>query len=142
MKYSSFTYKIPDVMIKERLIESAFHDFTQKGFIATNPDSITKKVGVSRVAFYSYFKNKNDILLTLAKMLFDDFSPLLNDIRAHKLWMNSGTLKEFSEPVRYVSEILTNSSGIFGSFIQGMMGDRELLDYFDIRDVMPQFCQK
>lgn len=136
MKYKPLKYQIPKVMLKERLLESAFHNFNESGYIATNPDSITKPAGVSRVTFYSYFKNKNDILLHLTRELFEEFSVLLNDSKAHKIWLNSETPEEFSEPLDYIIEILSNSSGVFGSFIQGMMGDKDLLGHFDI------FCEQ
>jgi len=117
-------------MLKERLLESAFQKFSTDGYIATNPDTITKPLGVSRVTFYSYFKSKNDILLYLVKDIFEELSGLLKDKKAHKAWLNADSIEKFEEPLNYIVDILLGYSGIFGAFIQGMMGDRELLGYF------------
>ncbi len=131
MKYNPVRIKIPSVMVKEKIVESAFHEFSQHGYFSTNPDTITKPVGVSRVAFYSYFKNKNEVLIYLIKELMDDLSGLMKDKRAHKFWLGAGNVKDFEEPFFYIANTLSSCSGLLTAFVQGMMGDKDLLNLFD-----------
>ncbi len=131
MKYNPTKIKIPSIMVKEKIVESAFHEFSKNGYFSTNPDTITKPIHVNRVVFYSYFKNKNDVLIHLVNELMDELSGLVKDKRAHKLWLNTNGFNNFEEPFLYITEVLNSCSGLVKAFLQGMMEDKELLSLFD-----------
>ncbi len=48
---------------KERIIQAGMDLFCEKGYYNTNTAEIAKKAGVSTGLIYSYFKNKDDILM-------------------------------------------------------------------------------
>lgn len=133
MKYSIEKSVIPSVMIKEKLAESAFHSFSQRGYFATNPDTITGRMNVNRAVFYSYFKNKNDILIYLVNEMTADLAGLLEDERAHKLWLNKNSFKEFEAPFQFIANAFLDHSGLTRAFMQGAVENRALLTQFDRR---------
>lgn len=118
-------------MIKEKLAESAFHSFSQKGYFSTNPDTITRRMNVNRAVFYWYFKNKNDILMHLVNEMTEDLAGLLEDKRAHKLWLNKTSPKEFEEPFQFIATAFLDHSGLTRAFMQGAVENRELLNQFN-----------
>ncbi len=131
MKYKPIKHNLPKVMVRKRLLEAAYFEFSNHGYVATNPETITKRVGINRVAFYSHFKNKNEILMHLIRELMDELSELMKDKRAHKLWMSADDPDEFEQPVLYITEILSNSSGLIRAFVQGMMEDEKFFKLYD-----------
>ncbi len=50
---------------KKQIIKAAFKLFAEKGIYGTNSKEIAKKAGVSIGSFYSYFKNKRNLLLEM-----------------------------------------------------------------------------
>jgi AcrR family transcriptional regulator len=47
---------------KNRIIETALEAFSEIGFHQTTMEDIAKRLGVSKAAIYSYFKNKEELL--------------------------------------------------------------------------------
>ncbi len=139
MKYNPTKIKIPSIMVKEKIVESAFYEFSKKGYFSTNPDTITKPIQINRVVFYSYFKNKNDVLIYLVRELMDELAGLVKDKRTHKLWLNTNNFNDFQEPFLYITEVLNSCSGLVKAFLQGMMEDKELLGLFD--EICQSFSQ-
>lgn len=131
MKYNPVKVKIPRVMTKEKILESAFHEFSEKGYFVTNPDSITKQIHINRVVFYSYFKNKNEVLIYLIRELIDELSGLANDKKAHKQWLNAQSFSDFQEPFLFLTEILSSCSGLLKAFMQGMTADKDIRGLYD-----------
>lgn len=52
---------------RRRLLEAAKKAFGERGYQATRVDDITGGAGTSHGAFYLYFRNKQDVLETLAR---------------------------------------------------------------------------
>ncbi len=50
---------------KERIIEAAVKVFAQKGFYTANVKDVAKAAGVADGTIYLYFKNKDDLLISL-----------------------------------------------------------------------------
>lgn len=117
-------------MIRERILEAAFFEFSEKGFYDTNIDGITRRVNISRVIFYSYFKNKKDVLICLLEGLRYELSAFLLDRRCQKLWLNTDDINEFQQPVIYLSEILADSSGLVRALVQGVLMEEEIFLLF------------
>lgn len=118
-------------MTKEKILESAFHEFSEKGYFATNPESITKQIPINRVVFYSYFKNKNAVLIDLIRELIDELSGLVLDKKVHKQWLNASSFSDFQEPFLFLTEVLCSCSGLLKAFMQGMTADKELRGLYD-----------
>lgn len=51
--------------LKERIMETAWGLFHEKGYTATTVDEIIQKVGTSKGGFYYYFKAKDELLNSL-----------------------------------------------------------------------------
>ncbi len=119
-------------MVRERMLEAAFFEFSENGYYSTTIDTITKRTGVNRIVFYAYFKNKNDILIHLFEELRSELSGFLHDKRGQKIWLNSVNVKEFEQPLIYISEVISNSSGLIRALIQGMLMDKKLFKLFTV----------
>jgi AcrR family transcriptional regulator len=138
MRFATGKHKIPDVMVKERILEAAFFEFSEKGFYGANVDSITKRIGVKRIVFYSYFKNKKDVLVCLLEHVRYELTGFFSDKRGQKLWLNTDSVTDFQQPVVYVSALLAESSGIIRALVQGMLIDRQLFSLFS--DLVKDFA--
>ncbi len=53
---------------KELIIEAAESLFIEKGYVETKVEDITKKIGISKGNFYTYFKSKDDVLYEIIEM--------------------------------------------------------------------------
>ncbi len=73
-----------DSTVRERLILSAAHLFTQKGYAATTVREIVAAAGVTKPVLYYYFRNKEGIYLELIQEPFEKFSVLLDSFRAER----------------------------------------------------------
>ncbi|MCL1882880.1 MAG: TetR/AcrR family transcriptional regulator [Defluviitaleaceae bacterium] len=67
----------PSEKTKEEIIQTAVRLFREKGWNSVNIEDVVKELGVTRGAFYHYFKSREDLVyLTLMRLLTDD-NPLL-----------------------------------------------------------------
>lgn len=130
MRFRPRKYSIPDVMLRERILEAAFFAFGEKGFHDTRVETITKRAGIDRIVFYTYFRNKTEVLICLLDALRSDLDTFLLDRRCHKIWLNSGNIDTFQQTVIYLSKILADSSGVVRAVVQGMLMDKQLFLLF------------
>lgn len=56
----------------QRITDAAVRLFLAQGYEATTLDAIAAKAGISRRSFFSYFKSKDDILLSLQGSVADE----------------------------------------------------------------------
>lgn len=56
----------PQTGAQERLLDAAVSDIRAKGYAATTVDDICRTAGVSKGAFFHYFKNKDDLAIAAA----------------------------------------------------------------------------
>ncbi len=59
---------------KERLLYAACSLIKKKGFDKIVVEDITKKAGVAKGTFYTYFKRKEDIVLEISRKPFDEIT--------------------------------------------------------------------
>ena len=59
---------------KARILQVAEKLFSENGFDGTSIDKIAKKASVNKALIYYYFKNKNDIIVSLVKKTIDEFN--------------------------------------------------------------------
>jgi TetR/AcrR family fatty acid metabolism transcriptional regulator len=68
---------------KELIIDAAIKVFAQKGFYTANVADVAKEAGVADGTIYLYFKNKDDLLISLFETKMEEilkrFSSLLED---------------------------------------------------------------
>ena len=58
---------------KKTIIESAIKLFAAKGFSSTSIQEITTECGISKGAFYIYFKSKDSLLISILEYYFEEF---------------------------------------------------------------------
>lgn len=59
---------------KRKLIAAGLELLKEKGFDAINVEDITKKAGVSKGTFYTYFNRKEDIVLDISRVPFGEIA--------------------------------------------------------------------
>jgi len=65
---------------KQELLDAAFKLFYKKGYENTSINSIIEKVGVSKGAFYYYFKSKEEVLDKLSLQQTEKLIKIINKI--------------------------------------------------------------
>lgn len=66
--------------IRERVLETAIHLFTQQGYFNTSVPDIVRESGVSTGSIYHHFGDKEGIAKALFDMLVERMESVLNDI--------------------------------------------------------------
>ena len=65
---------------REKLVKTAHKLLMTKGFYAVNVEEITKKAGVAKGTFYTYFKRKEDIVLEISRAPFSKIAEELEEM--------------------------------------------------------------
>ncbi len=65
--------KLPAETRREQLLESARELFVRKGYRGTSTEDIARNAGLTKGALYFHFKNKEEILLALVKLIAAGF---------------------------------------------------------------------
>lgn len=60
------------VQTKEKILKAAINLFSAKGYYSTNSKEIARVAGVSIGSFYSYFKDKKELLLSIFNSYIED----------------------------------------------------------------------
>lgn len=67
----------PDQRTKQNIIETAMRLFDKKGLENVNIEDVVKEVGVTRGAFYHYFKSREELISDVMYKSFEDNNPFL-----------------------------------------------------------------
>ena len=59
---------------RRKLVTAGLELIKEKGFDAINVEDITKKAGVAKGTFYTYFKRKEDIVLDISRVPFGEIA--------------------------------------------------------------------
>ena len=70
---------------KLKLVKTALELFKDTGFFEINVEDITKKAGVSKGTFYTYFKRKEDIVLEISRAPFLEIANELEEMQTASL---------------------------------------------------------
>lgn len=90
----------------KRLFDSAISTFTQKGFLNTSIDDLTRSAGVSHGNFFLYYSKREDLIVKaieeIGKSIYERFLELANDQMdlEHVLGVHLDVIKEY-ESVYY-----------------------------------------
>ena len=68
--------------VKEKLIETAWKLFLEKGYEETTLNDIIEESGTSRSGFYHHFNSKEDLLFRMASFFDSNYSDWLTQINA------------------------------------------------------------
>lgn len=99
---------------KERIIEAAVKVFAQKGFYTANVKDVAKAAGVADGTIYLYFKNKDDLLISL-------FEHKMHEI-----------LLRFEKALKKISDPLEQLKLFIKEYFELIEEDTDLTDVFQV----------
>lgn len=67
----------PDQKTKQNILETAMRLFSEKGLENVNVEDVVKEVGVTRGAFYHYFKSREELIASVMYKSFEYDNPYL-----------------------------------------------------------------
>lgn len=67
----------PDQKTKQNILETAMRLFSEKGLENVNVEDVVKEVGVTRGAFYHYFKSREELIASVMYKSFECDNPYL-----------------------------------------------------------------
>lgn len=70
---------------KRKLVKAGLELLRENGFDAINVEDITKKAGVAKGTFYTYFKRKEDIVLDISRAPFNEIAAELEEMADMKI---------------------------------------------------------
>lgn len=121
---------------ENKLLDSAFALFTEKGVKKTSVQEIVDKAGVAKGTFYLYFKDKYDVqdylIAKKSKQLFNDAIVSLNeknitDYQDRIIFIIDFIIDEFIKNKLLLRFIYKNLSwGIYNDKISSVLGDSSL----------------
>ena len=62
----------PDERTKSEILNTAVRLFAEKGWGNVNVEDVVKEVGVTRGAFYHYFRSREDLIIAVTDRMFHD----------------------------------------------------------------------
>ena len=65
----------PSEKTKSEILQTAVRLFTEKGWENVNVEDVVKEVGVTRGAFYHYFKSREDLIMAVVNQMFYENNP-------------------------------------------------------------------
>ncbi|SNS27980.1 transcriptional regulator, TetR family [Anaerovirgula multivorans] len=86
--------------VKQALLNTAMELFYKKGYDATSVNAIIEKVGVSKGAFYHYFKSKEEVLEAVVEQHIEKEIEITHDIAANN------DLNAIEKLSRLINEVL------------------------------------
>jgi len=99
---------------KEKIIEAAVKVFAKKGFYTANVKDVAKEAGVADGTIYLYFKNKDDLLISLFE---------------HKM---RGILDTFKRALKNISDPLDQLKEFIKVYFNLIENDPDLSDVFQV----------
>ena len=61
---------------KQKILEHALINFAEKGFKGTSINDIANSAGISKGLAYNYFKNKNELMISVFGLLAEEFAEI------------------------------------------------------------------
>lgn len=93
---------------RERILRAAIRIFSQKGYFNSKISEIARLAGVADGTIYLYFKNKDDLLISLFE---EKMGEVVTDIRA-RVADGSGALSRLQIFIRNHMDLLTREAGL------------------------------
>jgi AcrR family transcriptional regulator len=111
---------------KEKIEHTARELFWKHGFKKLSVDEISKKAHDSRKTYYTYYSNKNAIVLSILEALSNDM------LEKYEVLMNDEN-KSFSEKIKEMMHLKSETNKQFSmEFVADLYGSEmpEIMDYF------------
>jgi len=115
-----------DQRTKERLLNAALVEFTEKGYFLTNADAIAKRAGMGHGTFYLYFKSKNEALAELLSRALDDMPYTAYRKDAKYLLHKVHDRSDLEAAILELFAPLQKASGLLTALVQSMLQDNDI----------------
>jgi TetR/AcrR family fatty acid metabolism transcriptional regulator len=99
---------------KDAIIQAAVSVFAEKGFYSAKVSDVAKKAGVADGTIYNYFKNKDDILISLFEKKMDY------------------VLKQFDEALSNIPDPIKKLQLFFSTYFNIIKEDENLAEVFQV----------
>jgi AcrR family transcriptional regulator len=107
---------------KKLILENAKRLFSRKGYYNTQISDIVSEVKIARGTVYQYFKNKDEIFLTLLKDFYNDWEQHIS-LEMHKVDLRAiAPVEYFFLRVKYTLEVLANDRHLCNIFLRMGIG--------------------
>jgi AcrR family transcriptional regulator len=111
---------------RKRLIDAALQVFAEKGYSKARITDITKKVGLTHAAFYAYFKDKDDLILSLITSLGKDFEKYTKAGGEGAKSLRFDDAKSLKKAISDIFSLYRNNLTLHAAFMEGAMQDEEI----------------
>lgn len=113
---------------KQLILERAKHLFSQKGYYNTQISDIVDDAKIARGTVYQYFKNKDDIFITLIKNYYNDWERYIS-LEMHKVDLRTITPVDYlAFRVKHTLQFLANDADLCNIVLRmgiGLSGELE-----------------
>lgn len=113
---------------KQLILERAKHLFSQKGYYNTQISDIVDDAKIARGTVYQYFKNKDDIFITLLRNYYNDWEKYVS-LEMHKVDLQSITPVDYlAFRVKHTLQFLANDPDLCNIVLRmgiGLSGELE-----------------
>lgn len=106
--------------VREQLVDAALHAFNEMGYVKTTVTDITTRADVGYGTFYQYFRNKQDLLSTLA----DELAGKVDDY-VHPKNQKLGVYERITFGIRGILQCYIQYKDIIVAIKEAMMVDRQ-----------------
>jgi AcrR family transcriptional regulator len=87
--------------MKDRIVKESIRLFLRTGYNGTSIQNITDTLGITKGAFYWYFKSKDELLETIIEKYDNEF---LKKLYSHMKTFEGDFIKRFKEYHKYINE--------------------------------------
>jgi AcrR family transcriptional regulator len=105
---------------KEHILQTSFREFLRNGYEETSMSTLVKESGLSKGAFYHYFKNKEELYFEVIRTYFLSYYQQFNWEEFRKSSISSAEIEKLIQQFyrTFIPEILREGdSGLSGYFI-------------------------
>jgi TetR/AcrR family transcriptional regulator, transcriptional repressor for nem operon len=121
---------------KEHILQTAFTLFLQKSFKEVTMKEIVEKTGMSKGAFYHYFKSKEDLFVEIIDKYYGTFAAI-----DYNNFNHESLVQFYHEYLEYIETGLKDLSEIVGG-----VNETNTINYFlmmfDAINILPGFREK
>lgn len=116
------------LLLRQEIIDTAFIEFSERGYHQTAVSHIAKRLGIGHGSFYRHFENKRDILEHVIMSVCDKIKSVLAEDNAPSA---SNSLQEYELQIQRIgaslTKIIIDTPGLFRMlFIEATSIDTEM----------------
>ncbi len=119
---------------RDAILEAAMSVFAEKGFDAATLDEVAEKAEFSKGAIYGYFKNKDDLFLSLIEEGLNDLSEIIKSVVESSL----APIKKIKDLIQRILVYLEENKDFFRIFAPERGGFTEKKHPEALKRILPK----